>query len=73
MDLRATMISAEKIEKEVLFIQTGNTKGTTFKIKVNNHVFSSLFDTGAQVSCIKYDTVAALGLLHQISESMYMY
>ena len=24
---------------------------------------------GAQVSCIKYDTVAALGLLHQISES----
>ena len=32
-------------------------------------MFSSLFDTGAQVSCIKYDTVAALGLLHQISES----
>ena len=27
----------------------------------------SLFNTGAQVSCIKYDTVAALGLLHQIS------
>ena len=30
---------------------------------------SLLFDTGAQVSCIKYDTVAALGLLHQITES----
>ena len=30
---------------------------------------SSLFNTGAQVSCIKYDKVAALGLLHQISES----
>ena len=57
------------MEKEVLFIQTGNTKGTTFKIKVNDHVFSSLFDTGAQVSCIKYNTVTALGLLHQISES----
>ena len=40
-----------------------------FKIKVNEHVFSSLFDTGAQVSCIKYNTAAALGLLHQISES----
>ena len=40
-----------------------------FKIKVNDSVFSSLFDTGAQVSCIKYDTVAALGLLHQISDS----
>ena len=35
-------------------------KGTTFKIKVNNLVFSSLFDTGTQVSCIKYDTVATL-------------
>ena len=59
----------EEKEKEVYFIQTGNTKGTTFKIKVNDYVFSSLFDTGAQVSCIKHDTVAALGLLHQISES----
>ena len=57
------------MEKEVLFIQRGNTKGTMFKIKVNDHVFSSLFDTGAQVSCIKYNTVTALGLLHQISES----
>ena len=44
-------------------------KGTKFKIKVNDHVFSSLFDPGVQVSCIKYDTVTALGLLHQISES----
>ena len=59
----------EKGNKEVLFIQTGSTKGTTFKIKVNDLVFSSLFDTGAQVSCIKYDTVAALGLLHQISDN----
>ena len=42
-----------------------------FKIKVNNSVFSSLFDTSAQVSCIKYDTVTAksLGLLHQISDN----
>ena len=27
------------------------------------------FNTGAQVSCIKHDTMAALGLLHQISKS----
>ena len=59
--------------KEVYFIQIGNTKGTTFKIKVNDYVFSSLFDTGAQVSCIKHDTVAALGLLHQISKGSTMY
>ena len=50
-------------------INTGKSKGTTFKIKVKDHAFSSLFDTGAQVSCIKYDTVSELDLLHQISES----
>ena len=50
-------------------INTGKSKGTIFKIKVKDHAFSSLFDTGAQVSCIKYDTVSELDLLHQISES----
>ena len=50
-------------------MNTGNTKGTTFKIKVQDLVFSSLFDTGTQVSCIKYDTVTEMGLLHQISDS----
>ena len=50
-------------------INTGKTKGTTFKIKVKDPAFSSFFDTGAQISCIKYDTVAKLELLHQISES----
>ena len=51
------------------FINTQKTKGTTFKIKVKDLVFSSLFNTGAQVSCIKYDTVTEMGLLHQISDS----
>ena len=60
---------ADNGEKEVLFIQMGSTKGMTFKIKVNDSVFSSLFDTGAQVSCIKYNTMDALGLLHHISEN----
>ena len=57
------------MEKEVFFINTGKTKGTTFKIKVKDHVFSSLFNTGAQVSCIKYDTITEMGLLHKISDS----
>ena len=52
-----------------MFIQHGNTRGTTFKIQVNNSVFASLFDTDAQVSCIKYYTISALGLLHTISNS----
>ena len=56
------------MEKEVFVINTGKTKGTTFKSKIKDLAFSSLFDTGAQVSCIKYDTVAELDLLHQISE-----
>ena len=57
------------MEKEVFFINTGKTKGTTFKIKVKDLVFSSLFDTGVQVICIKHDTVTEMGLLHQISDS----
>ena len=32
-------------------------------------VFFSLFDTGAQVSCINYETVATLGLLGQVSDN----
>ena len=57
------------MEKEVFVINTGKLKGTTFKIKVKDLAFSSLFDTGAQVSCIKYDTVSELDLLHRILES----
>ena len=57
------------MEKEVFVINTGKTKGTTFKIKVKDLVFSSLFDTGAQVSCIKYDTIAEMGLLNQVFDS----
>ena len=57
------------MEKEIFIIHTGKMKGTTFKIKVKDLAFSSLFDTGAQVSCIKYDTVSELDLLHQVSES----
>ena len=57
------------MEKEVFVINKGKMKGTTFKIKVKDIAFSSLFDTGAQVSCIKYDTVSEMELLHQILDS----
>ena len=62
-------IGNSTVEKEIFLFNTGKTKGTTFKIKVKDLVFSSLFDTGAQVSCIKYDTIAEMGLLHHISDS----
>ena len=57
-------------EKEVIFIQQGNTKGMTFKIKVNDLVFASLFDTGTQVSCIKYDTASALRFYTKLLTAM---
>ena len=44
--------SADKDNRGVLFIQTGSTKGATFKINVSGLVFSSPFDTDIQVSCI---------------------
>ena len=68
-DIENQEVSNNTVEKEVFVMNTGKTKGTTFKIKVKDLAFSSLFDTGAQVSCIKYDTVSELDLLHQILES----
>ena len=68
MDLQ-TDKGADQDNREVLFIQTSSTKGTTFNINVDHLQFSSLFDRGTQVSYIKYDMVAALSLLSQISDN----
>ena len=68
-DTKTEEVSNSTVEKEVFIINTGKSKGTSFKIKVKDLAFSSLFDTGAQVSCIKNDTLSELELLHQISES----
>ena len=54
-------------------INTGKTKGTTFKIKIKDLAFSSLFDTGAQVSCIKYDTVSGIGSFAPDLREQHMY
>ena len=67
MDNDNIKVGENTVEKEVFVINTGKMKGTTFKIKVKDLALSSLFDTGAQVSCIKYDTVSELDLLHQIA------
>ena len=67
--MKTKEVSKDTVAKGgVHVINTGKTKGTTFKIKIKDLAFSSLFDTGAQVSCMKYDTVSELDLLHQISE-----
>ena len=53
----------------VYTIDTGKSRGTTFKIDNGGYVFSCLFDSGAEISCINMETVAALGLTSQITPS----
>ena len=40
-----------------------------FKIDTGGFVFSCLFDSGAEISCMNMDTVAALGLLGKLTRS----
>ena len=53
----------------VYTIDTGKTRGTTFKIDTGGYVFSCLFDSGAEISCMNMEMVAALGLTSQITPS----
>ena len=50
-------------------IDKGMARGTTFKIDTGGFVFSCLFDSGAEISCMNMDTVAALGLLGKLTRS----
>ena len=50
-------------------IDTGKLRGTTFKIDTGGYVFSCLFDSGAEISSMNMETVAALGLTSQITPS----
>ena len=53
----------------VYTIDTGKSRGTTFKIDTGGYVFSCLFDSGAEIGCMNMETVAALGLTSQITPS----
>ena len=53
----------------VYTIDTDKTRGTTFKIDTGGYVFSCLFDSGAEISCMNMETVARLGLTSQIIPS----
>ena len=53
----------------VYTIDTGKSRGTTFKIDTGGYVFSCLFDSDAEISCMNIETVAALGLTSQITAS----
>ena len=53
----------------VYTINTGKKRGTTFKIDTGGYVFSCLFDSGAEISCMNMETTARLGLLPQMTNS----
>ena len=50
-------------------INKGTERGTTFKIDTGGFVFSCLFDSGAEISCMNMDTIAALGLLGKLTKN----
>ena len=54
---------------EIYTINKGTERGTTFKIDTGHYVFSCLFDSGAEISCMNTETVAALGLIGQMTKS----
>ena len=54
---------------QVFTIDKGTARGTTFKIDTGGFVFSCLFDSGAEISCMNMDTVATLGLLGMLIQS----
>ena len=53
----------------VYTIDTGKSRGTTFKIDTGGYVFSCLFDSGAEISCMNMETISTLGLMSQITPS----
>ena len=53
----------------VYTIDTGKSRGTTFKIDTGGYVFSCIFYSGAEISCMNMETIAALGLMSQITPS----
>ena len=55
---------------QVFTIDKGKKWGTTFKIDTGGYVFSCLFDSGAEISCMNMDTVATLGLLGKMTDSI---
>ena len=58
-----------KHTSQVFTINKGTAQGTTFKIDTGGFVSSCLFDSGAEISCMNMDTVAALGLLGKLTRS----
>ena len=58
-----------KDTSQVFTINKGMAQGTTFKIDTGGFVFSCLFDSGTEISCMNMDTVAALGLLGKLTRS----
>ena len=62
-------LNGGKESSQVFTINKGPARGTTFKIDNGGFMFSCLFDSVAEISCMNMDTVAALGLLGKLTQS----
>ena len=62
-------LNGGKDSSQVFTINKGTEQGTTFKIDTGGFIFSCLFDSGAEISCMNMDTVATLGLLGKLTQS----
>ena len=62
-------MNSGKDTSQVFTIDKGTVQGTTFKIDTGGFVFSCLFDSGAEISCMNMDTVVTLGLLGKLTRS----
>ena len=62
-------LNCSKDSSQVFTINKGTEQGTTFKIDTAGFLFSSLFDSGAEISCMNMDTVVTLGLLGKLTQS----
>ena len=56
-------LDGSKDTSQVFTINKGTAQGTTFKIDAGGFVFSCLFDSGTEISCMNMDTVAHIGFI----------
>ena len=62
-------LDGSKDTSQVFTINKGMAQGTMFKIDTGGFVFSCLFNSGAEISCMNMDTVATLQLLDKLTRS----
>ena len=65
----SSYLNSSTDSSHVYTIATGKKWETTFKIDTGDYVFSCLFDSGTEITCMNMDTVATLGLMSKMVDS----